>query len=158
MACEFTANYNIADFNAYVNASYERAEGRNITSSQFEFDPGDLAYIATHYIPLDHQQIGSVSAGASYNWDGTHVLDRLSLWLGPAPRRRDPQWRSCAGLFHRQFRRQPYFDMGGGLTARLDVINLFDEVYEIRDGTGIGVGAPQFGARRGFFVGISKAL
>jgi len=28
------------------------------------------------------------------------------------------------------------FDWAGGLTARLDVINAFDEVYEIRDGTG----------------------
>jgi len=45
-----------------------------------------------------------------------------------------------------------------GLTARFDVINLFDEKYEIRDGTGVGVGAPQFGPRRGFFVGLSKAL
>jgi outer membrane receptor protein involved in Fe transport len=45
-----------------------------------------------------------------------------------------------------------------GLTARFDVINLFDQVYEIRDGTGIGVGAPQFGARRGFFFGLSKAI
>jgi len=45
-----------------------------------------------------------------------------------------------------------------GLTARFDILNLFDEVYEIRDGTGVGVGAPQFGARRGFFVGLSKTL
>ena len=52
------------------------------------------------------------------------------------------------------------FNVGGfnGLTARLDLINAFDEKYEIRDGTGVGVGAPQFGARRGFFVGLSKAL
>jgi outer membrane receptor protein involved in Fe transport len=52
------------------------------------------------------------------------------------------------------------FDLGdaGGLTARFDVINLFDETYEIRNGTGIGVGAPQFGARRGFFGGLSKSL
>jgi len=50
------------------------------------------------------------------------------------------------------------FDWAGGLTARLDVINAFDEVYEIRDGTGVGVGAPRYGARRGFFVGLSKAL
>ena len=52
------------------------------------------------------------------------------------------------------------FDLGGwkGLTARFDVINLFDENYEIRDGTGVGVGAPQFGARRGFFFGLSKAI
>jgi hypothetical protein len=31
-------------------------------------------------------------------------------------------------------------------------------VYEIRDGSGIGVGAPQFGPRRGFFAGLSKEL
>ena len=30
--------------------------------------------------------------------------------------------------------------------------------YEIRDGTGIGVFAPQFGPRRGFFVGASQKL
>jgi hypothetical protein len=38
------------------------------------------------------------------------------------------------------------------------LINAFDEKYEIRDGTGVGVGAPQFGARRAIFVGLSKAL
>ena len=38
------------------------------------------------------------------------------------------------------------------------MINVFDKKYEIRDGSGIGVGAPQFGARRGFFVGLSKAI
>ena len=46
----------------------------------------------------------------------------------------------------------------GGLTARLDAINVSDSKYEIRDGTGVGVGAPQFGARRGLFAGLSKAL
>jgi len=44
------------------------------------------------------------------------------------------------------------------LTARVDVINAFDRVYEIRDGTGVGVGAPQFGPRRGFFIGLSKSI
>jgi outer membrane receptor protein involved in Fe transport len=46
----------------------------------------------------------------------------------------------------------------GEATLRFDVINLFDRVYEIRDGTGVGVGASQFGPRRGFFFGISKSL
>ena len=41
-------------------------------------------------------------------------------------------------------------------TVRFDVINLFDKVYEIRDGSGIGVFAPQFGARRAFFAGLSQ--
>jgi outer membrane receptor protein involved in Fe transport len=46
----------------------------------------------------------------------------------------------------------------GILTVRLDVINVFDKVYEIRDGTGIGVGAPQYGPRRGIFFGLSKSI
>ena len=51
-----------------------------------------------------------------------------------------------------------HLDAAGTLTARLDIINVFDRVYEIRDGTGVGVGAPQYGARRGYFVGLSKSL
>jgi outer membrane receptor protein involved in Fe transport len=46
----------------------------------------------------------------------------------------------------------------GTIEARVAVINLFDRVYEIRDGTGIGVGAPQFGPRRGFFGGFTKTF
>jgi len=41
-------------------------------------------------------------------------------------------------------------------TVRFDIINLFDKVYEIRDGSGIGVFAPQFGPRREFLVGLSQ--
>ena len=44
------------------------------------------------------------------------------------------------------------------LKVRLDVVNLTDNVYELRDGSGIGVFAPQYGARRGFFVGLSQKL
>lgn len=45
-----------------------------------------------------------------------------------------------------------------GLSIRFDVVNLFDKVYRLRDGSGVGVGAPQFGARRGFFAGIRKTF
>jgi outer membrane receptor protein involved in Fe transport len=49
------------------------------------------------------------------------------------------------------------FEVGGRgpLTARLDIINVADKVYQIRSGTGIGVFAPQYGPRRGFFGGLS---
>ena len=49
------------------------------------------------------------------------------------------------------------FDMGGPgpLTARFDVINVADKVYQIRSGSGVGVFAPQYGPRRGFFGGVS---
>ena len=45
---------------------------------------------------------------------------------------------------------------GAPLEVRVDLINAFDAVYEIRDGSGIGVFAPQFGPRRGVFFGVTK--
>jgi outer membrane receptor protein involved in Fe transport len=44
----------------------------------------------------------------------------------------------------------------GKLTLRLDLVNVLDEIYVIRDGTGVGIGAPQFGPRRTIFAGIKK--
>jgi hypothetical protein len=44
------------------------------------------------------------------------------------------------------------------VTLRFHVVDLFAKVYELRNGTGIGVFAPQYGARRGFFAGISQKL
>jgi len=43
-----------------------------------------------------------------------------------------------------------------GLEARLDVINLLDLKYQIRNGTGVGVGASQFGPRRAVFAGLTQ--
>jgi len=43
-----------------------------------------------------------------------------------------------------------------GLEFRFDVINLLDQVYRIRSGTGLGVFAPQFGARRTFLAGLTQ--
>jgi hypothetical protein len=35
------------------------------------------------------------------------------------------------------------------------VLNITDAIYEIRNGTGVGVGAPQFGIRRTILAGIT---
>ncbi len=43
-----------------------------------------------------------------------------------------------------------------GTQLRFDAINLFDHSYQIRDGSGVGVGAPQFGQRRTFLVSLSQ--
>jgi hypothetical protein len=37
------------------------------------------------------------------------------------------------------------------LVARLDIVNITDNVYPLRTGTGVGVNAAQYGERRGFF-------
>ena len=47
---------------------------------------------------------------------------------------------------------------GKPLTVRFDVVNIFDTIYQIRNGSGIGVFASQYGPRRGFFIGIKKKI
>ena len=43
-----------------------------------------------------------------------------------------------------------------GMELRFDVLNLFDQVYQIRNGSGVGVGNPQFGLRRTFLAGLTQ--
>ncbi len=157
---EFTASYDVENFSAYANAGVEHAEGKDITSSQFDFDPGDLAYIQNHYIHLDHEQYLSASAGASYNWSGTRFSADLLYGSGLRKDGAVPNGDHVPGYTQVNLGVSHDFDLGsaGDLTARADIINLFDKSYEIRDGSGIGVGAPQFGPRRGFFFGLSKSI
>jgi hypothetical protein len=47
--------------------------------------------------------------------------------------------------------------MSAGAThAQLALVNALDRTYEIRDGSGVGVGAPQFGPRRGVFLSLQQ--
>ncbi len=158
---ELSASYARGPLSAYANFSAQKAQGRNITSSQFSFDPGDLAYIKNHFIYLDHDQTYTASAGASYKFDeGTRVGIDALYGSGLRTAGAVPNGNALAdyvqvNLALSQKLKLPYL---GALEARLDVINLFDKVYEIRDGSGIGVGAAQFGPRRGVFVGMTKSF
>ena len=157
---EATLNYQNGNLNGYVNASYERAVGKHIVSSEFNFAPDDLTYIASNFIPLDHQQLFSLSAGASYTWDKTHFSADMLYGTGLRRGGATPNGDHVPSYVIVNFGISQDFALMGwkGLTTRFDILNAFDEVYTIRDGSGVGVGAPQFGARRGFFVGLSKAL
>jgi hypothetical protein len=44
----------------------------------------------------------------------------------------------------------------GKFDARLVVVNAFNRVYELRDGSGIGVGAPQYGPHVAVYAGVTK--
>lgn len=41
------------------------------------------------------------------------------------------------------------------VNLRFDCINVADEVYELRNGTGLGINAAQYGQRRTFLGGLS---
>jgi hypothetical protein len=157
---ELTGSFTAEDFAAYLNLAWQSARGKNIESSQFNFSPDDLAYISSHYIHLDHEQRVTASGGASYLWGHTRFSADFLVGSGLRATTTIPNGShlpyyaqlnlGASHVFH--------LDDAGTLTARFDVINVLDKRYEIRDGTGVGVGAPQFGPRRGLFFGLSKSI
>ncbi len=161
---ELTVSYAHGPLSAYANFAAQSAKGEDIISSQFNFTAADLAYISDHFIDLDHSASYTASGGLSYLWRGTRVgADvlygsglRASLALpsgGDIPNGAVlPSYVQVNLSLSHRFANVP----GGALTVRLDVTNVADKVIELRDGTGVGVFAPQFGPRRGFFAGISK--
>jgi len=161
---ELSATYAKGPFSAWANLAYTRGKGRNIISSQFNFAPDDLAFIASHYIFLDHNQTYTASAGASYRWGNFKLSGDLLFGSGL---RRDlmladgssvPNGGHLPAYTQVNLAASYRLAAAGGIELRLDVVNLFDARYEIRDGTGVGVGAPQWGPTRGVFGGLSKAF
>jgi outer membrane receptor protein involved in Fe transport len=170
---EFTANYTTRDFTAYLNFAWQSAKGKNIDSAQFNFAPEDLAYIANNYIHLDHEQQKTASGGISYLWNDTRFSADFLLGSGLRADLDLPPGVTTpyGGTGIPNGAHLPYYTQvntgvshvfqipgAGTLTARFDIVNIADKEYEIRNGTGVGVGAPQFGPRRGFFFGLSKSL
>jgi hypothetical protein len=170
---EFIASYATKNFSAYFNFAAQSAKGKDIDSAQFNFSPTDLAYIASNYIHLDHEQQKSASGGVSYTWLGTRFSTDFLLGSGLRADEQLPAGESngYGGTDIPNGIHLPYYTQvnagithgftlpgAGTLTARFDVVNVGDKIYQIRNGTGVGVGAPQYGPRRGFFVGLSKSL
>jgi outer membrane cobalamin receptor len=153
---EVTANCTVGGFNAYANFGFERGTGEKIVSGQFLFSPQELAIIQNHWVFLDHDQRYTISAGASYTYKETTVYADIlygsGLRSGFANTDELPGYYPVnLGISHTFHLPEKY----GQIRVRFDVTNLFDQSYELRDGTGIGVFAPQFGPRRGFFSGVS---
>jgi outer membrane receptor protein involved in Fe transport len=155
---EFSVNYAAGPLTAYANLAIAEAKGKNIVSSEFNFDPEDLAYIEGHDIYLDHNQTYTVSAGGTYHLGPARFSADLIYGSGLRRDGQVPNGDTVSSYVQANIGYAQDFKIAGGLTMRADIINLFDSVYEIRDGTGIGVGAPQFGPRRGFYGGVTKTF
>jgi outer membrane receptor protein involved in Fe transport len=163
---ELSGNYTHGPIDLYANVARGDEKGKDIVSAQYFFAPEELAYIADHYIYTDHSQKVTASGGGSYtikNGLGA-LVPTMDFFYGSGLRTDDPSgivpnggelpgyWVFNAGIS------QNFTGPGAlkGVSIRADVLNLFDKKYQIRSGEGVGVGAPQWGERRGFFVGITK--
>jgi outer membrane receptor protein involved in Fe transport len=156
---EFTFDYAQGPLSVYFNASLGKAIGKRIVTSQYNFDPDDLAYIDGHYIALDHDQKLTSSGGVNVALsDSTRVGANYLFGSGLRKDGEVPNGASLPAYFQLNLNvtHDFVFDQIGALHAQLAVINAFDRTYELRDGSGIGVGAPQFGPRRGVYLNLQK--
>ncbi|MDQ6953582.1 MAG: TonB-dependent receptor [Mariprofundaceae bacterium] len=155
---ELTSNYKSGNLSAYLNIARNVSKAKNIVSGQHLFDQATLNYAASHWVNVDHQQNLTISAGSSYLWSGTHLNGNLifqsGLRNGFANTTQLPGYTVVNLGAHRTINMMNM----GKIELRLAITNALDKVYKIRDGSGIGVQAPQYGRRRGVFIGLSKAL
>lgn len=153
---ELTSNYHAGNVSGYANLARTVSKARNIISSQYLFNQATLNYAANNWVNVDHQQALTISLGGSYLWSGTTLDANLSYQSGL--RNGFANTGSLPGYTVLNLGASRKFDVAGlgKIEGRVALVNALDQVYLIRDGSGIGVGAPQYGARRGVFAGVSK--
>ncbi|MFT4197246.1 MAG: TonB-dependent receptor [Pseudoxanthomonas sp.] len=156
---EFSLDYNNGPFSAYLNAAYSKAMGKRVITGDYNFDADALAYVYSHWIYLDHDQKWTSSGGLSYSFAGSN---RLSLdYLFGSGLRTDtdtvPNGASLPAYFQLNLGAAHDFDIEGHpLHVQLAVVNALDRSYQLRDGGGIGVFAPQWGPRRGAYLTLQQ--
>jgi outer membrane receptor protein involved in Fe transport len=156
---ELSLNYNNGPLTGYFNFAYSRAMGKDVITSQYNFNPDDLAYIADNFIHLDHDQKFTSSGGINYAInDSTKVGADYLFGSGLREDGLTPNGLSLPYYFQLNFSvsHDFNFDSTGKFHTQLALINALDRTYELRSGTGVGVGAPQFGPRRGVFLSLQK--
>ncbi|MGA3064505.1 MAG: TonB-dependent receptor, partial [Methylocystis sp.] len=111
-----------------------------------------------YYIYTDHAQTWTGSAGASYRWLGTLVSADLIYGSGLRSGFANTDHVAPYTQINLGLSREFQTPWGKPVTLRFDVVNLLDHSYDLRSGSGIGVFAPQYGPRRGFFAGLKQAF
>ncbi len=156
---ELKARYQSGGLTAYGNVSTGRTKDTGPVSNQYVLDADEYAYISRHYIFADDVQLITASAGASYRLGKTLLTADMiygsGLRAGFANLDHVPAYTQVnLGIAHDFVLADP----ARPLIARFDIVNAFDTIYQLRDGSGIGVFAPQYGPRRGFYLGLTQKL
>ena len=156
---EAKVKYQNGNFNAYANFAFNITRAVDPVANQYVLDSATYTFLLTNYHYTDDMQMLTGSAGASYRWDQTVFSVNMKYGSGLPNGFANSSFNQPYATANIGIAREFQFFQGAKpTTLRFDVVNLFDKIYEIRDGSGIGVFAPQFGARRGFYAGISQKL
>ncbi len=161
---ELSASYESGPWSIYANLGWSKSQATGISSAQFNFGADELAYINSHWIYVDHDQRWSGSAGVAYklNRDTDHptlmTVDVLSGSGLRASTATVPNGTALPGYGVVNLSVVQHVRLGvGKLTEfRVDLLNVADSIYQIRNGTGVSVGASQYGLRRTILAGVTQ--
>jgi opacity protein-like surface antigen len=153
---ELKALYTDGNFRAYANWAWANQRATNIVTNQYLFDPLRFAFAQSNWIYTDHTQIWTGSGGVSYLWYGTRLSADVIYGSGLRSGFANTDHNASYAQVNTGIARE--YDIPGWnpVILRFDVVNLFDTSYAIRNGTGIGVFAPQYGPRRGYYFGLAQ--
>ena len=159
---ELSAIYSEKNWGLFLNASTQKAQGRNINSGQALFGADELNTISKHYVYLDHDQKYTLSGGGHYHFGDSQVSAdflygsglRMTPEGGTPNSGHLPAYFTVNTALTHTWKNTPV----GKVEGRLALINLFDKSYLLRDGSGVGVGAPQYGSRRSIYAGLSTSF
>jgi outer membrane receptor protein involved in Fe transport len=157
---QLTTSYDRGPWSIYGNIAWSRALGNEITSAQFNFGPDELAFIGNNFIHLDHDQTWDGSAGIAYTLN--RQSDHPTLFSVDALLQSG--LRASTATIPNGIALPTYGVVNLSIVQklptrtelRLDILNIGDTVYQIRNGTGVGVGAPQYGLRRAILAGLTQ--
>ena len=167
---EFTASYTTGGFSTYANVACSDARGKDWNSAQFLFDTKDAAYVKNNWIALDHDQRVTGSFGASYLWKRARDSSRIYVDALYGSGLRTDSTAPDGSTIPNGGTVPSYYTLGVGfeeafkirdkqvLKARLDIVNLTDNIYVLRNGSGVGVNAAQYGMRMGIFGTLTYAF
>jgi outer membrane receptor protein involved in Fe transport len=155
---ELSSTYKQGPFSAYGNYSYVQTWVRDIDSVENEFPNDLLSYLTTNHMQLDHQGRFTGSGGVSYDFLKNlrahgDFLYGSGLRAGFANMKElSPYCPVNVGLEYTWHTRAAGIRQ---LKLRFDCLNILDEPYELRNGTGVGIAAPAYGPRRAFYGGLT---
>ena len=144
---EAAFDYRVGDFSAYANVTLAKNYQTGVATGQFNFtEPGEVAYINSHYIVLDHQPFLGISTGATYDLkpykfsvqaNYTSGLDTGFANTVPLP-----------STFQMNVGIERSFEIAGyRFSDRLTMLNIFDRTNLIRPAGGLGVFESAYGPR-----------
>lgn len=157
---EVSMTYSEGSISTWANFSYLDARARGIATGYAYIPAAVVAYSQNHWMRPDGSQSYSGSAGVSSKFGPIRVA--ADMLYGSGSQRTatitSPSPGHLPGYVQVDFAAVYRMDGIGErpLDIRVDLINAFDRRYQISSDSSEGI--PQWGPRRGIFVGVEQAF